>query len=75
MLLCDIDFTWLLSLSMWGVDVEGLAYPLHCPMTCDRQSKDQGFLSGAVLSYHVTVGGDAFPRGVRSPKIRYLMKC
>jgi hypothetical protein len=22
-----------------GVDVDGLDYPLHCPMACDRQTR------------------------------------
>jgi hypothetical protein len=34
-----------------GVDVDGLACPLHCPMACDRQMKGQGLLSGVVLSH------------------------
>jgi hypothetical protein len=44
-----------------GVDVDRLAYPLQHPMACGRQTRGQGFLSGAVLSNHVLVGGGAFP--------------
>jgi hypothetical protein len=27
-----------------GVDVDGLACPLHCPMACSRQMRGQGLL-------------------------------
>jgi hypothetical protein len=27
-------FAWWLSYPMWGVDVDGLAYWLRCPMNC-----------------------------------------
>jgi hypothetical protein len=56
-----------------GVDVDGLAYPLHCPTVCSRQTRGQSFLSGASLSYRVTVGGAPF-WGVRSPEPGYLME-
>jgi hypothetical protein len=39
--------------------VDGLACPLHHPMTCRRQTRGQGFLLGAVLSHHAAVGGGA----------------
>jgi hypothetical protein len=32
-------FTWLLSLPTWGVDLDGLAYPLHHPTTHSCQSR------------------------------------
>jgi hypothetical protein len=32
-------FTWRLSLPMWGVDVDGLAYPLHRPTVRSRQPR------------------------------------
>jgi hypothetical protein len=69
-LLCDIVFTWLLSLLTWGIDVDGLTSPLHRPMTCSHQMRGQSFLLGAALSHRVTVGGGAFPGGggVRGPQ-------
>jgi hypothetical protein len=33
-----------------GVDVDGLAYPLHRPMACDCHTRGHGVLPGAVLS-------------------------
>jgi hypothetical protein len=52
-----------------GVDVDKLACPLHCPTFYNHQMRGQGFLSGAALSCHATVGGGAFsgdakPRGL-----------
>jgi hypothetical protein len=38
-----------------GVDVDGLAYPLHCPMVCSCQTRGHGFLLDAALSHHATV--------------------
>jgi hypothetical protein len=38
-----------------GVDVDRLAYPLHCPMAYSRQMRGQSFLSGAALSHHAAV--------------------
>jgi hypothetical protein len=35
-----------------GVAVDGLAYPLHRPMACGRQTRGQGILPGVVLSHH-----------------------
>jgi hypothetical protein len=32
-------FTWQLSLPTWGVNVDGLAYPLHWPMVRSCQQK------------------------------------
>jgi hypothetical protein len=49
-----------------GVNVDGLAYPLHRSMVYDRQVRGQSFLSGAALSHHITVGSCAF-LGVKSP--------
>jgi hypothetical protein len=40
-------------------DVDGLAGPLHRPMTCSHQTRGHGFLPGAALSRHVAVGGGA----------------
>jgi hypothetical protein len=33
-----------------GVDVDGLAYPLHHPTACGRQTRGHGLLLGVVLS-------------------------
>jgi hypothetical protein len=33
-----------------GIDMDGLAYPLHCPIACGRQTRGQGLLPGVVLS-------------------------
>jgi hypothetical protein len=49
-----------------GVDVDGLAFPLHRPTTYSRQTRGYSFLSGATLYHRATVGGGTFP-GVRSP--------
>jgi hypothetical protein len=38
-----------------GVNMAGLAYPLHRPTTCSRQSRRQTFLSGAALSDRAAV--------------------
>jgi hypothetical protein len=43
-----------------GVNVDGLACPLHRPMTCSRQTRGQHLLSDAVLSHRAAVGGGAF---------------
>jgi membrane-anchored protein YejM (alkaline phosphatase superfamily) len=48
-----------------GVDVDGLAFPLHYPMTCSYQMRRQGFLPGASLSHHSEVVGGAFSGDVR----------
>jgi hypothetical protein len=53
--------------SHMGVDVDGLAYPLHCPTVYGRQTRGQGFLSGAALSHHATVGDGAILGGVKAP--------
>jgi hypothetical protein len=52
-----------------GVDVNGLACPLHRPMSCSHQMRGHGFLPGAILSHRVVVGGgtllgDAKPLGL-----------
>jgi hypothetical protein len=61
----SLDFTWLLSLPMWGVDVDGLAYSLHRPMVCSHQMREQSFLSSVALFNHAVVGDDAFSGGVK----------
>jgi hypothetical protein len=35
-----------------GVDVDGLACPLHCPKVHGCQTRGQGLPLGVVLSYH-----------------------
>jgi hypothetical protein len=42
-----------------GGGVDGLAYPLHHPMVCNRQTRGQSLLPGVILSCHVVVGGGA----------------
>jgi hypothetical protein len=42
-----------------GVDVDGLACPLHHPIAYNRQTRGQGFLLGAIFSRCATVGGGA----------------
>jgi hypothetical protein len=54
--------------SHMGVDVDGLACPLHCPTVCDCQTRGQSFLSGAALSHYVAMGGGAF-LGIRNPRV------
>jgi hypothetical protein len=49
-----------------GVDVDGLAYPLHRPTTYNHQTRGHSFLSAVVLSHHVVVGGGAL-LGVAKP--------
>jgi hypothetical protein len=47
-----------------GVDVDGLACPLHHPMVCDRQMRGEGLLPDVVLSHHCSGGGGTFPGDV-----------
>jgi hypothetical protein len=58
-----------------GVDVDGLACPLHCPMACSRQTMGQSFLSGAALSHRAAVGNYAFQGGCEAPGLGYSMEC
>jgi hypothetical protein len=48
-----------------GIDVDGLACPLHHPMVYDHQTRGQSFLLGAASSYRAIVGGGTFSRGVK----------
>jgi hypothetical protein len=50
-----------------GVDVDGLACPLHHPMIYNHHTRGQGFLSGAALSHHAVVGGRALPGHAKPP--------
>jgi hypothetical protein len=56
---------WAAKPSNMGVDVDGLANPLHHPTTCSRQTWGHGFLSSAALSHRAAVGGGAFQGGAR----------
>jgi hypothetical protein len=50
-----------------GVDMDGLAYPLHRPTAYIRQTRGQGVLSSIALSYHAIVGGGAFSGDAKPP--------
>jgi hypothetical protein len=50
-----------------GVDVDGLACPLHRPMACSCHTRGQGFLLGAVSSHRVAVGGGALLGDLKPP--------
>jgi hypothetical protein len=43
-----------------GIDVDGLACPLHRPTTCSRQTRGCDFISSVTLSRRVVVGGGTF---------------
>jgi hypothetical protein len=66
-------FTWQLSLPTWGVDVDGLACPLHRSTLCRCQMRGHGLLLGTILSCRCSgrwhLSGD-----VKLPERRYLMK-
>jgi hypothetical protein len=55
--------------SHMGVNVDGLAYPLHRPMAHSCQTRGQGLRLGDVLSYHYSgrlhLSGDVKPPGRR----------
>jgi hypothetical protein len=48
-----------------GVDVDGLACPLHHLMVCGYQMRGKSFQSDATLSRHAEVGGGTFSGGVK----------
>jgi hypothetical protein len=54
--------------SHMGVDVAGLANPLHRPMVCTHQMRGHSFLLGATMSHHTVVGSGTFLGGVPSPR-------
>jgi hypothetical protein len=60
--------------SHMGVDVDGLAYPLHQPMVRSCSMRGQDLLPGVVLSCYYSTwwrpSGDMKP-----PGCRYLMDC
>jgi lipid-binding SYLF domain-containing protein len=50
---CFVVWLYLVAKPVYvGVDVDGLAYPLHRPMTYNRQTRGQVLLPGVVLSRH-----------------------
>jgi hypothetical protein len=51
--------------SHMGVDVDGLACPLHRPTVYYHQTRGQSFLSDAALSNRAAVGGGAFLGGAK----------
>jgi hypothetical protein len=53
--------------SLVGVDMDGLACPLHHPTVCSCQTRGQSFLSGAALSRHAAMGGGAFLGDAKPP--------
>jgi hypothetical protein len=57
---CIVWLYLVAKLSHVGVDVDGLACPLHRPTVCDRQMRGQSFLSGAAPSHRTVVGSGAF---------------
>jgi hypothetical protein len=52
-----------------GVDVDGLACPLHRPTVYSHQTRGHGFLSGATLSRHAAMGGGAFSGDAKPPDL------
>jgi hypothetical protein len=50
-----------------GADVDGLAYPLHHPMSYNHQTRGQGLLSGIALSRRAVVGGGTFLGDAKPP--------
>jgi hypothetical protein len=67
-------FTWLLSLSHVGADVDGLAYSLPRPMTYSHQRGGQCCLIGVVLSQRLAMGDAPF-WGREAPGSGYLTCC
>jgi hypothetical protein len=70
-------FAWLYlaaKSSHLGIDVDGIACPLHRPMVYDCQARGQSFLLGTALSCHAVVGAGTFPGG-EAPGYGYLVKC
>jgi hypothetical protein len=54
---------YLVAKSHIGVNVDGLACPLHRPTVCVCQTIGHSFLSGAALSHRAIVGSGALLRG------------
>jgi hypothetical protein len=55
------------------VNVDRLAYPLHCPMTYYHQMRGQGHLPSTVLSHH-SGGRWHLCRDVKPPGLGYLVE-
>jgi hypothetical protein len=66
-------FTWRLGLPTWGVDVDGLAYPLHRPTVHSRELRGRAYLPDAVLCCHCGRRWRSSGEG-RLPGLRYLME-
>jgi hypothetical protein len=61
-----------------GVDVDGLAYRLHRPTTCNHRLRGQNFMLGVALSHRAAVGGGTFSLGgggCEAPLFAPLMEC
>jgi hypothetical protein len=56
-----------------GVDVDGLACPLHRSMTSNHQMRGHGFLPGTILSRQVAAGGGAL-LGMQRPQAWIFVK-
>jgi hypothetical protein len=50
-----------------GVSVDGLAYHLHWPMACSRQTRGRDFMSCTALSCHAAADGGVSPGNVKPP--------
>jgi hypothetical protein len=59
--------------SHMGVDVDGLAYPLHRSTACSHQTRGQGLLRGVVLSRRCS-GWWRLSRDVKPPVLGYLVE-
>jgi hypothetical protein len=55
----------------YRVDVDGLACPLHHPMSCSHQTRRQGLLPGPVLSHRCS-GWLRLPGGCEAPRLGYF---
>jgi hypothetical protein len=62
------------KLSHVGVDVNGLACSVHCPLACSRQTRGQGFLPGGILSGHC-IGWWCLSGGCEANRLGYSMEC
>jgi hypothetical protein len=60
--------------SHMGVDVDGLACPMHRPTVYSFQTRGQSCLLGAVLSYCCN-GWWRLSGGCEAPGLRYLVGC
>jgi hypothetical protein len=58
-----------------GVNMDGLACPLHHSMACSYQTRGRDIMLGAALSRHATAGGGTFLGGCEAPGLEYLLEC